>query len=132
MIPQAPDITIGQNIEEIPIVNKTYKLSGNRISGFIDGIEAVKQAVFKILQTERYENIIYDFSYGVEFKNLIGKSINYVENDFQRVVTEALKTDSRIINVDEFTFNVSNRNFEAFFRIISTEGEFNTSVLLEV
>lgn len=39
----------------------------------MDGMEAVKQAVYKILQTERYKYVIYDWNYGVELEDLLEK-----------------------------------------------------------
>ena len=53
--------------------NKTYKINfeEKRIIGEIDDLEAVKQAVYKILHTERFNSLLYSWDYGVEFENLI-------------------------------------------------------------
>ena len=44
----------------------------------MDETEAVRQAAIKILNTERYENEIYSWNYGIELKDLI----KYVIKEF--------------------------------------------------
>lgn len=43
--------------------------------GKADGEEANRQAILKILNTERYKNVIYSWDYGVELQDLRGKSL---------------------------------------------------------
>nr|WP_313785006.1 DUF2634 domain-containing protein [Paenibacillus larvae] len=40
----------------------------------MDGLEAIRQAVHKILHTERYEHLIYSPDYGSELTGLIGQA----------------------------------------------------------
>ena len=89
-------------IEERP--SKTYKmdLSGNTTKGFTDGLDAMKQAVFKILNTERYQYIMYSWKYGIETTDLYGEPVTYVCPELERRITEALCVDSRIIKVTDF------------------------------
>lgn len=86
--------------------SNTYKLNldKNNISGFCDEIEAVKQAVYLILNIERYEYLIYDWDYGFEIKDLIGKESIIIQPEIQRRICDALKQDSRIVNVRDFIF----------------------------
>ena len=86
--------------------SNTYKLNldKNNISGFCDEIEAVKQAVYLILNIERYEYLIYDWDYGFEIKDLIGKESIIIQPEIQRSICDALKQDSRIVNVRDFIF----------------------------
>lgn len=63
-----PLTAVIQEGEKIP--SYTYKLDDTRVRGYVDGSEAVKQAVYKILMTERYKYIIYGFNYGVELDRL--------------------------------------------------------------
>ena len=37
-----------------------------KIIGMCDDYEAMKQAIFKIINTERYRYLIYDWNYGIE------------------------------------------------------------------
>lgn len=71
----------------------------------IDGIEAVRQAVFKILNTERYLYPVYSWDYGVELADLFGEPYDYVCAELERRIREALECDDRINSVDEFVFS---------------------------
>ena len=92
--------------------SKTYKmdLDSNIINGYCDGLEAVKQAVYKILNTERYQYIIYSWNYGVEFADLFGEPVDFVCPEIERRITEALKQDDRVLSVDSFLFDVSKKH----------------------
>lgn len=70
-----------------------------RVLRMTDGLEAVEQAVRKRLVTERYASRIYSGSYGVEFNQLIGKPMPYVEAVIQQLLEEALFQDDRIKRV---------------------------------
>ena len=54
--------------------SRTYRLKNDRVLGYVDGLEAVKQAVNCILNTERFEYVIYSWNYGREFSKLYGRS----------------------------------------------------------
>lgn len=82
----------------------TYAINEDRISGYIDGKEAIKQAIYLIINTERFEYIIYSWDYGIELQDLIGESISYVKSEVKRRITEALICDDRIYSIDDFIF----------------------------
>lgn len=65
--------------------------------------------VYMILNTERYEYLIYTWGYGVEFKDLYGEPITYACPEIKRRITEALLMDERIIDVTDFEFDYSNK-----------------------
>lgn len=87
---------------------KTYKLNvkNNIINGFCDGLEAMTQVVYKILNTERYANIMYSWNYGIELLDLYGEPVTYVLPELKMRITEALVQDDRINSVDGFEFDV--------------------------
>lgn len=92
--------------------NETYKLNINkeRVTGFTnDDIEAVKQAIYKILNTQRYQYIIYSWNYGIELDDLFGQPIPYVYSEIKRRIIEALLYDTRIESVDTFSFEQTKR-----------------------
>lgn len=93
-------------IEEQP--TKVYKmdLGGNSIRGFCDGLEAMKQTVFRILNTERYQYIIYPWWYGIETLDLYGEPVTWVCPELERRITEALSVDSRISAVTDFEYDL--------------------------
>lgn len=82
----------------------TYAINEDKISGYIDEKEAIKQAIYLIINTERFEYIIYSWDYGIELQDLIGESISYVKSEVKRRITEALICDDRIYSIDDFIF----------------------------
>lgn len=73
MLPKTGDILRADfTIRKQP--SKTYRLKDGRVIGNVEGIEAVKQSVFCILNTERFEHIVYSWNYGREFTDLYGGS----------------------------------------------------------
>lgn len=93
---------INQLDEQMPSYTYNINRNTNRISGYIDGKDAIIQAVFLILQTERYESIIYNWYYGSELDTLIGQNRDYVASELQRIIREALTEDDRINEVSDF------------------------------
>nr|DAP80105.1 MAG TPA: Protein of unknown function (DUF2634) [Caudoviricetes sp.] len=89
-------------IEEQP--DKTYKMQETILRGKIEGKEAVRQAVYKILNTERYQYPVYSWDYGIELVDLYGEPFSYVCPELERRITEALTWDTRIQSADNFTF----------------------------
>lgn len=108
MIPNAGTVTIGQDLTiqspaEAP--TKTYKIDfeSGRVGGFVDDTEAMKQAIYKILQTDRFAFLIYSWNYGIELDAAVGKSYQVFASEIKRVIHEALLADSRITDVVDFS-----------------------------
>jgi len=101
---------------------KTYKISDNRIQGFVDNLDALQQAIYKLLNTEKYEYPIYSFSYGIELESLIGQDRLYVQMELMRRINECLLTDDRIESVENFVFNISEDSILCTFDVISIYG----------
>ena len=95
-------------IEETEYYDKTYKvlLDENCILGYTYDIEAVKQAIYFILGTERYKHPIYSWDYGVALVDLFGKQTSYVKSEFKRRIEEALTQDDRIETCSDFEFEL--------------------------
>ncbi|WP_010292194.1 DUF2634 domain-containing protein [Clostridium senegalense] len=130
ILPQESIIYDFINIEdENSISTKTYKIKDERIVGFCDGIEALKQAIELILNTERYEYTIYSWNYGSELKEIIGQDKLIIESEFKRRIKEALLEDDRIKNVDNFEFNYEKDSALIKFTVFSIYGEFIESVV---
>ncbi|WP_434290935.1 DUF2634 domain-containing protein [Clostridium botulinum] len=129
ILPQGTVISYDLEVEEIIEPTKTYKIKDNRIVGFTDGKEALKQAIQLILGTERYEYLIYSWNYGSELNGLIGRQKDIAESEFKRRIREALSQDDRINNVDNFIFNYYKDGVEVNFTVFSIYGEFTESVV---
>lgn len=91
--------------------SKNYKIHFNEqiIHGFRGELEAMKQVVYKILNTERYRYLIYSKYYGIELENLFGEPVSYVCPELERRITEALVQDDRVKSVDSFYFDISKK-----------------------
>lgn len=76
-----------------------------QIKGYVDEIEAMKQAIYKIINTERYQYLIYSWNYGIELADLFGQPIPYVYAELERRIKEALLNDDRIVDVFDFNFS---------------------------
>lgn len=70
-----------------------------RIMGYVDNLEAIKQAVYHILMVERYSYIIYSDNYGVELNQYIGRGFDYLQNTIEETLRDALTYDLRITDV---------------------------------
>lgn len=91
--------------------SKNYKmhLTEKIINGIADELEAMHQVIYKILNTERYQYIIYSWDYGIETLDLYGEPISYVCPEIERRITEALVQDNRIESVDNFEFDYTEK-----------------------
>lgn len=94
-----------------------------RISGFIDEKEAVKQAIMLILNTERYKFLIYSWNYGAELEALIGTHPDIVEDEAERLISEALLQDDRITAVYDFEFSRNRDTLLVNFKVDSIYGD---------
>ena len=96
-------------IEEQPTHTYKMNLASELVRGYTDNQEAMKQAIYKILNTERYQYVIYSWNYGIELLDLYGEPVSYVCPELERRITEALTWDDRIKSVDNFEFNISKK-----------------------
>ena len=108
--------------------SKTYKfdLDKGRIIGFVDGQEAVRQAIRKAIITPRFKCLIYDHSYGSEIKEAIiqkDASQQYTESVIPGVVEDALKPDTRVVGVRDFKFEFENDEARISFYAETIFGE---------
>lgn len=92
------------DFEEVVGPSKNYYLMHNleHITGFVDDLKAIEQAIFMLLSVERYRHKIYSWNVGVEFEDLFGKPVSYVASEVKRRIREALIQDDRINEVDSF------------------------------
>lgn len=117
------ELTTDLVVQDQTYQNKTYQLSETKIEGFVDELAALKQTIYKVLSTERYEYPIYSFSYGVAWQQLIGEDPPYVRAEMKRMIQETLLRDGRILDVDGFEFEFSGDACHCTFQVQSIYGE---------
>lgn len=101
--------------------SRTYQLSfdGGRIAGMIDGIEAVKQFIVKVLSTDRFVHYIYSGNYGNEITRGL---VSGIEMEVERWIREALLVDDRITDIEGFTIALDGDEALASFTAVTIFG----------
>ena len=119
-------------IEEQP--SRTYKMHLNEtiIIGHTDQQDAMVQVIFSILNTERYQYIIYSWNYGIELIDLYGQPVSYVIPEVKRRITEALTWDERIISVDNFSFDTNKGKITCNFTVHTIFGDIETEKVVNL
>lgn len=92
------------------------------IDGMTDDQIAVTQAIYLMLNIERYRHEIYPWGYGVEFSDLIGQPRDYAIPEIKRRIIEALLIDDRITSVTDFTFSWGRGSIGASFTVNTIYG----------
>ena len=102
----------------------TYGINEDKdaIKGVIDGSDALIQAIYCILNTERYRHPIYSQNYGIELTDLFGCDRRYVVPQLQARITDALTADSRIESVSDFSFTWNVSKCSASFTVTAVDG----------
>lgn len=131
--------TTGDDLDLITFVmgeqpGYTHKLDidRKRVSGMTDKREALYQAIYLILNVERYAYPIYSRNYGSEFSDLIGKPKDYAMSEMKRRITEALEQDDRITGVGNWSFETGKKTVLANFTVYTIYGEIDFSKEVEV
>jgi Protein of unknown function (DUF2634). len=133
MIPTGGQIGSDQ-LQEIRPPSRTYRLDldKQRARGTIDGLDAVRQAVLKILSTERYDYMIYSADYGSEATRLLGGSPGVVRSELGRRIKEVLLQDDRIREITDMSITDSGDGALATFTVVTDQGSFKEGVKVNV
>lgn len=95
-----------ENAKEAPSLTYRLDLDKGRIAGKIDKLEAVNQAIRKAIITPRFKCLIYDNQYGSEIEDAVisnDATQEYIETAIEGFITDALKPDTRILGVSDFS-----------------------------
>lgn len=104
----------------------------------LEGIEAMKMWILKVIRTEKFRFRIYESSeyeedeqYGVTLEDLIGSNFDreFIEAEIEREVTEALLLHEYIVSVDEWAFERDSKKMVVSF-VVTTYDE--TTITMEV
>ena len=111
---------------EIPTRTFRLDLKEGRIGGYVDGLEAVRQAATMALLSERFKTLIYNPQYGSELDDIISwqdATRELVETEIDRAVRDALIRDSRILNVASVTTTFEDENAHVEVEIETIYGD---------
>jgi hypothetical protein len=110
---------------------RTYRLDSDKgvVRGMIDGLDAVRQFVYKALLTTRGEHVIYSSDFGSEH-GTVGQSHTLLQqSEIKRTITEALIYDDRISRVYNFSFEQAGEALLVRFQVDSIAGSFQMEVI---
>lgn len=107
MIPVS-NLILKEDFEITSQPTKTYKMDFQNLTvrGYTDGLDAMKQAVYHMINTERFQFIMYSNNYGIETIDLFGEPVSFVCSELERRIKEALLCDDRIESVTDFEFDI--------------------------
>lgn len=126
MIPTGGSITHKVlEYDERPSLTWRLDPAQGRITGRLDGREAVQQAAAKILQTQRFRHLIYTANYGSELSRLVGMNPVFVQSEAARMIEEALTQDDRITGIENVQATAAGDSLLIEFTVISTYGSFD-------
>lgn len=115
---------------ETGVIYNEYK---DRIMGYVDKLDAIKQAVYKILSTERYAYLIYSENYGIELDQYIGNTFDYLEANIESTLKDALTYDLRIKDVRVNSIEKKNTDEARIkFTVYSIYGDIQMEVAVSV
>ncbi len=131
MLPTAweDDLTADFELAEQP--TRTYRLhfGGKPSVGKLDGLEAMKQAIYLILNCERYRYEMFSWNYGSEIDALIGQQNDAtLQLRLKSVISEALLADDRILSVTNFSFQRNESSLLVTFTAQTTQGEVESAL----
>ena len=123
-----------KTIEKKTLPSLTWKINEEQVEvrGMVDELEAMKQAVSKILQTERYRYAIYDWNYGIELEELYGKNVTYVIPELKKRSEDALLADDRVTAVTDFSFSQEKGIVKAEFMVHTIFGEIKAERAVDI
>lgn len=127
MIPTGGVINAPVQEAQQPSLTWYLDFEKGKVVGKIDGLVAIRQSVFMILQTERFNHLIYSFNYGHELQGLIGKSPLLVQSEINRIINEALGQDDRIQGIQNLSITSNGDSLTCAFTVVTDLGNFDFS-----
>lgn len=102
----------------------TYKMNMEslRIEGLCDGKEALRQAIYKLIMTERASFLIYDRYYGISLVDLYGKNMGYASAVMRLRLEDCFKNDSRIKGISDLIMTKDRDSLKLKFTVNSIYG----------
>jgi phage baseplate assembly protein W len=123
LLPDDGDLYIDEVGKSYPSLTYKLDLDGGRIRGKVDGMEAIKQAIYKLLDTPAGVYPIYSPNYGLFLLDLIGKNHAIFKSEIKRRIRQAALVDDRIVSVDDFNFEQEGDILKMTLKVKSITGE---------
>lgn len=114
------------SIREYEIDFKTDRLTGR----IVEGVDALCVWAYLALKAKRYHWVIYSWTYGEEYTNLIGQSFSeeYVKSEVQRYMEECLFENEHITGVNNLEISLIKDKLFIKFDMITDIGSKEVAV----
>lgn len=126
------DISQGVTFMEYPSNTWYVNPKKKRISGMADGFAAVKQAVEILFSVERFLWQIYSTNFGMEWEGLVGQDAHYVALEIQRRAKDAIRADSRMKDITDFSYEVNGDSLTVAFTVQTVYGAVPRQMTVEL
>lgn len=108
MIPEQDELNLlmldGVEGSIAPSYTHRIHVRSDRVYAHIDGREALKQAIYKELNTVKNVHIIYP-NYGIYIEDLFGQPKHFAYIELKRRIEDCLIKDDRVLSVGDFHFD---------------------------
>lgn len=105
-------------------------ITENIVGGKVDGLTALHQSVYLLLNTEADQYIIYPYTYGIKTLDLIGKPNYYVAAVLPNIIKETLMSDDRITDVTDFEFETDRNKLYVKFVVKTIYGDLDEETVV--
>ena len=104
-----------------------YENGRNKV---VEGIDAVKIWIYKILKTPRYKYMAYTWDYGNEFEALTGRrySEEYLKSEAERLIKDCLLVNPYITGISNLSVDITGKKLTIEFTANTVYGEVGISV----
>lgn len=130
MLPYESGTQVISSFDVAEQTSKTYYLDkeNKRIVGVLnDYLKAVEQAVYLVLNVERFDYAMYSWNYGIELNDLYGNIKEYVIPNLISRIKEALLQDDRITGVVDFNYKINKTVYSISFTVVTEYGNIDIS-----
>lgn len=126
-----------ENKEKLPIpkeynwdFNENDFILENGNPKIVEGLEAIKIWIYKVLRTARYRYFAYSWDYGHEFEDLIGKGLSSgaIESEVKRYLKEALLINPYILEIKDLRTSIEENKVTAEFTVVTDYGQVKINV----
>ncbi|EHL11072.1 hypothetical protein HMPREF9629_00609 [Peptoanaerobacter stomatis] len=109
MIPDTDELNLlmleGVRDDIAPSYTYRIHVKSDKVYAHIDDREALKQTIYKELNTQKDVYIIYP-NYGIDIEDLFGEPKNFAYIELVRRIEECLIKDDRILSVNNFYYDI--------------------------
>lgn len=116
----ADNTATASSIREYGLDFKTGRLTGR----IVTGVDALCVWAYLALKAKRYRWVIYSWSYGEEYTNLIGYSYSeeYLNSEVQRYMEECLFENEHITGIQDLEVSQIKDKLYIKFRLVTDVG----------